>query len=109
MNDIKKKIGSRLKEIREQMKYTQEEIAAMMDITAKHYGEVERGNQSFSLENWVRLASILPIDFNYLFLGQTGSSIQEEIACYSTIDPELTKIILSIKQYAANQKSSTQD
>lgn len=44
MNDIKKKIGSRLKEIREQMKYTQEEIAAMMDITAKHYGEVERGN-----------------------------------------------------------------
>jgi hypothetical protein len=30
MNDIKKKIGSRLKEIREQMKYTQEEIAAMI-------------------------------------------------------------------------------
>ena len=44
-------IGKRLKEYRENKGYTQEEVAKEIDVNPKHYGRIERGENSCTISN----------------------------------------------------------
>ncbi|MDE6845493.1 MAG: helix-turn-helix transcriptional regulator [Lachnospiraceae bacterium] len=49
---------------------TQEQIAEKLNVSVKHYGEVERGNAGLSIENLILVSNILGIDLNYLIRGE---------------------------------------
>jgi len=54
-------IGKKLKEYRKKAKLTQEEISEKIGIAEKHYGKLERGAFSPSLETFFKLVGVLNI------------------------------------------------
>lgn len=57
----KEYIGKKLKEYRKKAKLTQEEISNIVEIDEKHYGKLERGLFTPSLETFFKLINILNI------------------------------------------------
>jgi len=64
-------MGKRLKVERKKYHLTQENIAEMLDISVKHYSEVERGITGLSVENIIKISNILNVTTDYLLKGIT--------------------------------------
>lgn len=75
MKDYKHDMGLRIKEKRKSLKLTQEEIAEMLDISVKHFSEVERGLTGLSIENLIKLSNILGVSIDYIVKGNADKSI----------------------------------
>lgn len=69
MNELKTQIGNRLRKRRKALKLTQEEDSYMLDVSVKHYSEVERGIAGMSIENWIHLSEILNTSLDFLLRG----------------------------------------
>ena len=69
MDDFRIEMGKRMKKQRKLLHFTQEFMAEKLDISIKHYGEVERGLAGLSLENLVKMCEILGISLDYLIKG----------------------------------------
>ena len=61
MNLDKEYIGKKLKEYRKKAKMTQEMVSNRIDIDEKHYGKLERGLFTPSLESFFKLINVLNI------------------------------------------------
>lgn len=59
MKEINVYIGKRIKEYREKNKLTQEYMAKELDIATNHYGRIERGENSCTLENLVQICNLI--------------------------------------------------
>ena len=70
MKDYKHDMGLRIKAKRKSLKLTQEEIAEMLDISVKHFSEVERGLTGLSVENLIKLSNILGVSIDYIVKGE---------------------------------------
>lgn len=70
MKDYKHDMGLRIKEKRKSLKLTQERIAEMLDISVKHFSEVERGLTGLSIENLIKLSNILDVSIDYIVKGE---------------------------------------
>ncbi|MGN0516002.1 helix-turn-helix domain-containing protein [Eubacterium sp.] len=70
MEDYKQGMGLRIKDKRKNLKLTQEEIAEMLDISVKHFSEVERGLTGLSIENLIKLSNILGVSIDYIVKGE---------------------------------------
>ncbi|MGN0521925.1 MAG: helix-turn-helix domain-containing protein [Eubacterium sp.] len=70
MKDYKQSMGLRIKNKRKNLKLTQEEIAEMLDISVKHFSEVERGLTGLSIENLIKLSNILGVSIDYIVKGE---------------------------------------
>lgn len=70
MKDYKMDMGLRIKELRKSLKYTQEQMSEMLDISVKHFSEVERGLTGLSIENLIKLSNILNVTIDYLVKGE---------------------------------------
>ncbi|NLI08798.1 MAG: helix-turn-helix transcriptional regulator [Thermotogaceae bacterium] len=68
MDDICKKFGRRLREIRDRKGMTQEKLSEISGLERSYISDVERGARSISLKNIERLASALGIQVNELFV-----------------------------------------
>ena len=74
MDDYKKGMGMRIKSCRKELKITQEEMAETLGISVKHFSEVERGLTGLSVENLIKLSTILGQSLDYLIKGETNTS-----------------------------------
>lgn len=61
-------IGSRIKAARENKKITQEELAAMLDLSTTHISVIERGVKPPRLETFIRIANALDVSADYLLM-----------------------------------------
>lgn len=61
-----KVFGSRIKEVREDRKLTQEQLAEMLSITTKHLSKIETGLRGPSVQLLISLAEELNISTDYL-------------------------------------------
>lgn len=71
MSDYKKEMGQRIKIRRKKLLFTQEEIAEQLNISVKHFSEVERGIAGLSIENLIKLSDILGLSLDYIIKGET--------------------------------------
>lgn len=55
-------IGKRIKEYRSQKKLTQEDMAKELDIATNHYGRIERGENSCTMNNFLIICNLLEIN-----------------------------------------------
>lgn len=74
--DIKKKVGARIKELRLEMKISQETLAGLAEIDRTYMTSVENGRRNISiisLEKIIKALDITPQEFfmNELFNGTT--------------------------------------
>ena len=67
-------VGSRIKTARENKKLTQEELAAMVDLSPTHISVIERGVKSPKLETFVRIANALGVSADYLLVDVVENS-----------------------------------
>ena len=57
-------IGKKFKEYRKKSKLTQEELSEKIGIAEKHYGKLERGVFTPSLETFFKVVEVLKIPFS---------------------------------------------
>lgn len=60
-------IGIKIRNYREDMDYTQEQMAALIPMNQSNYSKIERNVQDPSVFQLKRIAEILHIDLNELF------------------------------------------
>lgn len=60
--DIKKKLGSRIKDLRVEQGFSQEELANKCHLHRTYISDIERGERNVSIENVERIARALEID-----------------------------------------------
>ena len=79
MEDYRIGMGKRMRKQRKLLHMTQEQLAEKLNVSVKHYGEVERGNAGLSIENLIIASNILGLDLNYLIRGEEQPT--ENIPC----------------------------
>ncbi len=75
---VDKCVGQRIKELRELNKYTREEFAEDVNISAKYLYEIEMGKKNFSSDILSRIAQSLSVSCDYIMFGEAGSDAKDE-------------------------------
>ena len=74
MNNTRKELGKRIREIRQLKGLTQEELGEKANLSYKYVGELERGKVNVSFDSLVRISRALDIRIGALF-GKGKESI----------------------------------
>ncbi len=61
MTDIKKKLGRKVKELRQRGGYSQEELASRSGLHRTYMSDIERGERNVSVENIGKIAKALGV------------------------------------------------
>ncbi len=69
MKDYMHGMGLRIKEQRKKLRLTQEETAEKLEISVKHFSEVERGLTGLSIDNLIKLSNLFGISIDYIVKG----------------------------------------
>lgn len=63
-----KAVGQRIKAAREQKGLTQEELAALVDISPTHVSVIERGSKILRMDTFVAIANVLEVSADSLLI-----------------------------------------
>lgn len=72
--DYRTEMGKRLRSCRRSSHLTQENMAELLDVSVKHYSEVERGLTGLSVEKLIQISDILGVSLDYLLKGVKSDS-----------------------------------
>ena len=100
MQNYKVEMGLRLKAKRWNHHLTQEQMADRLNISIKHYSEVERGIAGLSIENIINVCDILGISIDYLLQGKEAETeVPEKILeMYRACPEEKQYLLLEIME-----------
>lgn len=73
-------IGSRIQARRKQMGFTQEQLAAMMDVSVQMVSNLERGNKAIRIDNLVRLCEALNTNADFILTGSAAPHSADSLA-----------------------------
>ena len=68
-----KKLGTRIREERQNMNLTQAQLAEAVSISDTFMGAIERGERGLSVETLVNIANILHVTVDYLLKDSTSN------------------------------------
>lgn len=68
-------LGARIRERRESLGLSQEDVAHMSAMHVSNYGKIERGLSNPSLHTILRIASVLEVDPGVLIAGLSGDMV----------------------------------
>jgi len=95
INNRRRNIGYKIKQIREQKAFTQQAIADELNISLTAYGEIERGHTNFSINRLLEISDILGVSPPDLFRKrhQPKASRDELSSIIQTRKEELVGLI----------------
>ncbi len=67
MTDIKKFVGTRIKESRKQKHLTQREVAFILNMTQQQYSRFENGVFELDYTNLIAISKLYEVSLDYLF------------------------------------------
>ena len=59
-------LGKRIREERQNLNLTQEQLSEKVDLTTAYIGQIERGERNLTLENLIKVANCLGVTVDYL-------------------------------------------
>ena len=78
-------IGGRIRQQREQLGLTQEQLGEACDLSTSFVGHIERGSRKLSVESLYKIASVLQVSTDYLLCN----SMTQEVSLPAEISPFL--------------------
>ena len=102
-----KAVGLRIKEAREAKKLTQEDLAALVELSPTHISVIERGLKTVKLDKFVAIANALDVSADSLLVDVAVHSVEgvtSELAqAIKKLPPqEQRRCIRSIKAYISD-------
>ncbi len=85
MNLDKETIGKKIRQIRKEKGFSQEELSEKIDISPRHMCTIENGNSFPSIETFIKIAEILDININDFFNLNLESSDNLRAEIYNLI------------------------
>ncbi len=79
MNYDIKECGKRIHQLRIQAGYTQNELAAELNIDRSFLSHIESGKRGCSVDLLVQFSDLFNVSLDYLVLGKTGLSMKERV------------------------------
>ncbi len=64
--DIKEEVGFKIRIIREEHGFSQEELASLAGLHRAYIGQIERGEKNIGLENLEKISKALNVDIKVL-------------------------------------------
>lgn len=96
----KKDLGLRLRDLRIEAKYTQEELAEKADMSTVYLGEVERGQKVIGVDKFINIVKALGVSADYVLCNElpTGEPyVFDEITeKLKKLDPKQRKTAIDI-------------
>ena len=96
MENIRKDVGKRIRELRKLCGLTQEELGEKANLNYKFIGELERGKVNVSLDSLFRIAKALEVHVSDLFRKGKASVLKitvKEKSPFSKLSPQDLKFI----------------
>lgn len=97
MNLDKKIIGKKIRQIRIEKGFSQEELSEKIDISPRHMCTIENGKSFPSIETFVNIAKILDININDFFNISVINQDTLRSEIYSLIQTSTVKELFLIK------------
>ena len=94
-----KEIGVRIREQRERLRYTREQLAEKLDVSSKFISDIELGVKGVSLKTLINLSTILDMNVDYLLFGDTydgGIELSTLTSLYRKCPEQYRSNLLSI-------------
>lgn len=96
----KKDLGLRLRDLRIEANYTQEELAEKADMSTVYLGEVERGQKVIGVDKFINIVKALGVSADYILCNElpTGEPyVFDEITeKFKKLDPKQRKTAMDI-------------
>ncbi len=99
--------SKRLKKLRLENGYTQEQIAEILEITTSGYKKIENGECRLTKEKLIMLVEKLNISEGYLLFGNRSLMDTIWVEVMSLSDEEKMRILLRLNEYFIDIKKSS--
>ena len=87
-----KMIGKRIKQQREFLGYTREQLSEQLDVSVNFCRDMEIGAKGMSVQTLAKLSSILKLSLDYILLGETlNNEIEPLLLMLNACKPEKRK------------------
>lgn len=102
---MKKLLGKRIKELRQQKKLTQEELSELLDIGERNLSKIECGVNFVSAETLEKLASALGVKYKDIFdFENLTDTVDKKEELLDSIKNETVDVNLLYRIYCALKK-----
>ena len=105
--EININIGRRIQQVREERRYTQEQLAERLDVGVQHISNIERGVTGISLAALTQVCIILETTADYLLFG-TYSSVGDIDKRIAALPAEQAQIVREIIENTLKLTENTQ-
>ena len=65
-----KKVGNKIKDIRQQKGITREKLSEIIGISSMYLGQLERGERRGGINNYIEIANALELSLDFLFFDE---------------------------------------
>lgn len=72
-------MGKRIKQARKAKRYTQAQLAELIEMSSKNFSQIERGETGISLSTLISLCKFLDISADYILFGNQGENKKSSI------------------------------
>jgi HTH-type transcriptional regulator/antitoxin HipB len=109
-DQIKQRIGARLRDARRAAQLTQQDVADRIGVTQSQYNHYESGRTLISIDQLLKLEEIFGRSITFLvgkeicFIADLPPLLQELVELTKKLDPDSQEQILDFAQYVANRK-----
>ena len=93
----KKIVGEKIRQLRKEKGFSQEELSEKIDISPRHMCTIENGNSIPSLETFVKIAEILRLDVNKFFNLEFDEENSVRTEIYDLVQLSTPKELVLIK------------
>ena len=72
-------MGARIKQARKNKRYTQAQIAEIIDMSSKNFSQLERGETGMSISTLISLCKTLEVSADYILFGLQGANHKSSV------------------------------
>lgn len=86
----------RIRKAREEMGYTREKFAELLDVSVSYMAEVERGRTGISVKMLMKICNVLGLSADYILFGEKRTDDEKLLEKLNRIDPQYIPLLDSV-------------